>query len=111
QNNNSIDFKALAWICRGFVFVPSYRHPVEPGDASRVVRFVRANAAKWNIDAKCVGIVGSSACGHLPSSLMTHFDGGDAKSSDAIEQQSSRPDFGILCYPMISMQMNNVTLG
>jgi len=35
--------------------------------------------------------------------LMTHFDSGDTNSADAIERQSSRPDIGILCYPVITM--------
>jgi hypothetical protein len=52
---------------------------------------------------KRVGIMGSSAGGHLASMVMTHFDSGDTNSSDPIERQSSRPDIGILCYPVITM--------
>ncbi len=47
--------------------------------------------------------MGSSAGGHLASTLMTHFDSGDPAANDSIERVSSRPDFGILCYPVISM--------
>jgi acetyl esterase/lipase len=52
---------------------------------------------------KRVGIMGSSAGGHLAATLLTHFDSGDTNSADAIERQSSRPDIGILCYPVITM--------
>lgn len=72
-------------------------------DAKRAVRLVRANAAKWNINPAKVGIMGFSAGGHLASTLETHFDAGDASSADSIERQSSRPDFAVLVYPVISM--------
>ena len=80
-----------------------YRHPVEFEDVTRAMRMVRANAADWNIDPRRIGIMGSSAGGHLASTLMTHFDSGDTNSPDPIERQSSRPDIGILCYPVITM--------
>jgi len=72
-------------------------------DAKRAVRIVRANAAKWNIKKDQVGIMGFSAGGHLASTLATHFDAGDAAATDSIERQSSRPDFAVLVYPVISM--------
>ncbi len=72
-------------------------------DAKRAIRMVRFNAAKWNIKKDKIGIMGFSAGGHLASTLGTHFDNGDAASSDSIEQMSSRPDFMILIYPVISM--------
>jgi acetyl esterase/lipase len=83
-----------------------YRHPVMLGDAARAVRLVRARAADWQVDPKRVGIMGSSAGGHLASTLLTHFDAGDANATDVVERQSSRPDVGILCYAVISMGTN-----
>lgn len=80
-----------------------YRHPVMLGDAARALRTVRAHAVAWKIDPHKIGIMGSSAGGHLASTLLTHFDEGDATSKDPIEQVSSRPDLGILCYAVISM--------
>jgi acetyl esterase/lipase len=80
-----------------------YRHPVELQDSARAVRTVRARADEFKIDPKRIGIMGSSAGGHVASMLMTHFDSGDTNSADAIERQSSRPDIGILCYPVITM--------
>ena len=72
-------------------------------DASRALRLVRANAAKWNINPSRVGIMGFSAGGHLASTLATHFDNGDPAAVDSIERQSSRPDFVALIYPVITM--------
>jgi acetyl esterase/lipase len=83
-----------------------YRHPRMLEDAARAVRVVRARAGEWKLDPKRVGIMGSSAGGHLASTLLTHFDAGSPGASDPIERQSSRPDLGILCYPVISMGPN-----
>lgn len=81
---------------------PKYNHPVELGDAQRALRYVRHNAAKFQIDANRVGIMGFSAGGHLASTAATHFDKGDPSASDPIDRHSSRPDFAILGYPVIS---------
>ena len=83
-----------------------YRHPRMLEDAARAVRLVRARADGWRIDPKRVGIMGSSAGGHLASTVLTHFDAGQPDAADAVERQSSRPDLGILCYPVISMGPN-----
>lgn len=80
-----------------------YHHPAMLNDAARAVRWVRAHAGDYRIDLKRVGIMGSSAGGHLASTLVTHFDAGNPSAADAVERQSSRPDLGILCYPVISL--------
>lgn len=80
-----------------------YRHPCMLQDAARAVRLVRAKAADYKIDPKRVGIMGSSAGGHLASTLLTHFDSGKPEAADPVDRQSSRPDAGILCYAVISM--------
>jgi acetyl esterase/lipase len=80
-----------------------YHHPIELEDVSRAIRMVRARAEEWKIDPKRVGVMGSSAGGHLASAVMTHFDAGNPSASDPIDKQSCRPDFGILCYPVITM--------
>ena len=80
-----------------------YRHPRMLEDAARAVRTVRARAREWNVDAQRIGIMGSSAGGHLASTLLTHFDAGQPDAADPIERQSSRPDLGILCYAVITL--------
>ena len=80
-----------------------YRHPVMLNDAARAIRTVRAHATEWKLDPKRIGIMGSSAGGHLASTVLTHFDAGKSDASDEIEKQSSRPDLGILCYAVITM--------
>jgi acetyl esterase/lipase len=81
-----------------------YPHPAPLTDAQRAVRIVRARAGEFGIDPARVGIIGFSAGGHLASTVGTHFDAGQSDSADPIERASSRPDFMILCYPVISLQ-------
>jgi acetyl esterase/lipase len=73
-------------------------------DAARAVRLVRSMAAAHDLDPTRIGVIGSSAGGHLAATLMTKFDPGNANASDPIERSSSRPDLAILCYPVITMQ-------
>lgn len=80
-----------------------YHYPAEFQDGARAMRWVRAHASDYKIDSDRVGIIGSSAGGHLTSMVLTHFDSGNTNSNDVIERQSSRPDLGILCYPVITM--------
>jgi acetyl esterase/lipase len=80
-----------------------YRHPVMLQDAARAVRLVRARAVEWGIDKERVGIIGSSAGGHLASTLLTHFAAGQPGATDGVEQESSRPNLGVLCYAVITM--------
>jgi acetyl esterase/lipase len=81
---------------------PKYRHPVEIGDAQRAIRTVRSKAAQFRILPDRVGIMGFSAGGHLASSAGTHFDAGNPSASDPIDRAGSRPDFLVLCYPVIT---------
>ncbi len=72
-------------------------------DTNRAMRMVRSRAKGWNIDPNRIGIMGFSAGGHAASTLGTHFDAGDPDASDPIDRLSSRPDFMILIYPVITM--------
>lgn len=76
--------------------VLSYRMPmgvkeVPISDATEAMRVIRENAQAWKIDPQKVGILGSSAGGHLASTIATHNDA------------ATRPNFQILFYPVISM--------
>jgi acetyl esterase/lipase len=78
-------------------------------DAQRAIRTVRAKAKDYGIDPHKVGVWGFSAGGHLASTATTHFDSGK-QGGDEIDKESSRPDFAVLAYPVISMQ-DGVTHG
>ncbi len=82
---------------------PRYHHPAPLQDAQRALRHVRVNAGEFRIDAGRIGIWGFSAGGHLASTAGTHFERGDPAAADAYERTSSRPDFLILGYPVISL--------
>jgi len=82
---------------------PRYHHPAPLQDAQRAIRTVRARAQEWGVDPGRIGILGFSAGGHLTSTAATHFDAGAAGAADPVERVSSRPDFAVLAYPVISL--------
>jgi len=83
--------------------VNGYRHPAMLQDGARAVRWVRAHAEEFHVDAHRVGLMGSSAGGHVTAMVITHFDAGDPRAADPVDRQSSRPDLAILCYPVMTM--------
>jgi acetyl esterase/lipase len=82
---------------------PRYHHPAPLQDAQRAIRTARARASEWKLNPERIGILGFSAGGHLASTAATHFDGGNPDAADPVERLSSRPDFAILIYPVITM--------
>lgn len=82
---------------------PRYHSPSMQQDALRAVRVVRAHARAWHLAPDRIGVIGFSAGGHMASTAGTHFDAGDARSADPVERASSRPDFMMLAYPVITM--------
>ena len=77
-------------------FVLKYRMPngdrnIPMSDAYNAIKIVRDSADVWNINPYDVGIMGSSAGGHLASTVSTHAP------------WEVRPNFTILFYPVISM--------
>lgn len=78
--------------------LPAGRSFVPLLDAQRAIRIVRARAIEWQINPAQVGIMGFSAGGHLASTAATHFE-----AADPLDQPSSRPDFAVLVYPVVTM--------
>lgn len=72
--------------------LPNTHADVPLTDAVSAMQLLRDSAAIWNIDANRIGVIGFSAGGHLAATLLTKYP-----------SQSSRPDFGVLVYPVISM--------
>jgi len=81
---------------------PQYHHPIELGDAQRALRLIRSRESEFGITK--LGMWGFSAGGHLAATAGTHFDAGDPAAADPIDRQTSRPDFLILCYAVITLQ-------
>ena len=105
-------YDVAAWLnargVAGFVLTyrlsPRYAYPAPIDDGMRAMRYVRAHAADFGIDANHIGMMGFSAGGHLTATVSTHFDGGNPSASDPIDSFSDRPDFSILCYAALSMR-------
>jgi acetyl esterase/lipase len=81
---------------------PRYHDPAPLQDAQRALRTVRSQAPAFGIRPDRIGIWGFSAGGHLSATAGTHFDPGSPNAADPIDRVSSRPDFLILAYPVIS---------
>jgi acetyl esterase/lipase len=89
-------------------FVLKYRmqefgHPAPLQDVLRAVRIVRSRAADFKINPARIGVMGSSAGGHLAATAGTMFDHPAGKTGAALDATNARPDFLILMYPVISM--------
>ncbi len=89
-------------------FVLKYRqqewgHPAPLQDVLRAVRIVRSRAAEFKIDPARLGVMGSSAGGHLAATAGTLFDHPAGQTGAALDTVSARPDFLILMYAVITM--------
>ena len=73
---------------------PRYHHPAELNDAQQAIRTVRSRAKEFGVAPDRIGIMGFSAGGHLTSAAATHFE--------TVNGVSSRPDFAVLCYPVLT---------
>lgn len=81
-----------------------YGHPAPLQDVLRAVRLVRSQAAKYGVAPDRIGVMGSSAGGHLAASASTLYDNPAGRAGDALDAVSARPDFAMLMYPVISME-------
>lgn len=109
--NEGVDV-AEAMTAKGYtVFVLVYRLPGEGWngredvplqDAQRAVRLIRAQSAKYGLEAGKLYAVGFSAGGHLGATLATGFAEPVYAPVDAADALSARPDGVGLIYPVIS---------
>lgn len=83
---------------------PRYHHPAPMQDAKRAIRLMRYVLREAKFEGKKVGLIGFSAGGHLASFVASNYDAPNhPMSEDPVENEFTRPDFLILCYPVITM--------
>ena len=84
-------------------FILIYRTPKKRKDAfediQRAVRIVRSRASEWSVDPSRIGVMGSSAGGHLSARVSTGFDIQAYQKIDKHDDISCKPDFTVLLYP------------
>ncbi|MEE2827408.1 MAG: alpha/beta hydrolase [Planctomycetota bacterium] len=97
-NENGIS----AFICDYRHRNKGYGHPAPLQDVQRAIAIVRSRSEPWNIRKNQIGVLGFSAGGHLASTAATHFEQGDPQAADPVDRVSTRPDFAVLCYPVIA---------
>ena len=88
-----------------------YHWPAQFDDATRAMRLLRYRAKEFDIDTNRIGIVGGSAGGHLAAMVLVRPDAGKPDAADPIERESSRPNLGILCYPVITFSGSEAHVG
>ncbi|NYE60039.1 acetyl esterase/lipase [Duganella sp. 1224] len=81
-----------------------YGHPAPLQDVLRAVRLLRSRAAEFGIRPDRIGVMGSSAGGHLAASAGTLYDHPLGRTGAPLDSVSARPDFLMLMYPVITMQ-------
>lgn len=98
------------------VFVCNYRTTcVDPNvdyhhllsDATRAIKYVRANASTYYVDPNKIGVQGSSAGGHLASMVLTRYDfeiDDTTYVKDSIDEIDAKPNAAVLCYSVISFE-------
>ncbi len=84
--------------------VNDFGHPAPLQDVLRAVRLVRSRAAELRIAPDRIGVMGSSAGGHLAACAGTLFDHATGKTGAPLDAVSARPDFLILMYPVITLE-------
>lgn len=72
-------------------------------DAQRAIRLIRANSSRFGVDQNRVGVLGSSAGGHLAGSLATRFNDAVYDPVDSFDEVSARPDLAALLFPVVTM--------
>lgn len=93
------------------------RHSVPLLDAQRAIRLVRHHAAEWGIDPDKVGVMGTSAGGHLAATLSTQYDvvhptfADGTWPADAVDSLDARPAFSVLVYPVVTFRDPHVHKG
>ena len=95
--NEGIDV-ANYFVPRGYnIAVLKYRLPngheyIPLEDACRAMEILRDSISTWRLPSQKIAVMGFSAGGHLAASMLTRYTG-----------RKSRPDCGVLVYPVISM--------
>ena len=84
---------------------PAYMYPAQMLDASRAIRYVRAHAAELGVKPDAIGVWGFSAGGHLSGYMATVHKAGDPTAKDPVERVSDRPDFAIISYGVLALDV------
>lgn len=72
-------------------------------DTQRAMRVIKANAAKFHIDAARTGVIGFSAGGFLTASLATRHAAALYPATDAADRLDARPMLAAPIYPVQSV--------
>ncbi|MGV3486864.1 MAG: alpha/beta hydrolase [Planctomycetaceae bacterium] len=75
----------------------AWRKPVQ--DSQRALRWIRANAAQFQLDPTRIGLLGFSAGGQVAAWHVSEQSNASYERQDPVDDQPLRPDFVVFVYP------------
>ena len=102
-NENGID----AFVCDYRVY--PHHFPLPLLDARRAVRWVRYHADEYGINKDKILVIGSSAGGSLATLVSTYREPIEFEGVDEIDNESPFPNGQILCYPVVTLENDDIT--
>ena len=102
-NENGID----AFVCDYRVY--PHHFPIPLLDARRAVRWVRYHADEYGINKDKILVIGSSAGGSLATLVSTYKKPIEFEGIDEIDNESPFPNGQILCYPVVTLENDDIT--
>ena len=79
---------------------PVFRYPAAVRDAQRAIRYIRHNAARYEIRPDRIGAVGGSSGGYLVSMLGVLDDDANSEDPSPINRESSKVQAVVAIYPI-----------
>ncbi len=99
---------ALAYNAAGFCALTldyataPHRYPEALCNIAAAIKLCRDMSNEWQIDPNKIIVLGFSAAGHLASNISTEWDNREIFGDEAVDEKLYRPDYAILCYPVIT---------
>ncbi len=78
---------------------PKFTVPEQIQDVTRAVRFVRANAQRFEVNPGRIGVLGASSGGHLTLSIAARRGEGNPDASDPVERESGEVQAAACFFP------------
>jgi alpha-L-fucosidase 2 len=88
---------------------PQFSYPAPIQDVQRSIRFVRANARRWDVDPARLALIGGSAGGYLGAMAGLEQADGDQPASDPIDRESARVQAVVSLYGLTGFEKGELS--
>jgi acetyl esterase len=83
---------------------PKFSYPAPIQDVERAIRFVRANAHRWDVDPARLALIGGSAGGYLGAMAGLEQAQGNETASDPVDRVSARVQAVVSLYGLTGFE-------